>query len=85
MSTVWIYTDTSKQVGDVDQLKVFDTAEAFDRWKDEYDPEGVAFEYPVIGDAGENDPAARSIKRPRHSRRGPLSSGGQWEATASAL
>jgi hypothetical protein len=36
MSTVWIYTDTSKQVGDVDQLKVFDTAEAFDRWKDEY-------------------------------------------------
>lgn len=28
-------------------------AEAFDRWKDEYDPEGVAFEYPVIGDAGE--------------------------------
>jgi hypothetical protein len=25
MSTVWIYTDTSKQVGDVIQLKVFGT------------------------------------------------------------
>ena len=46
MSTVWIYTDTSKQVGDVDQLKVFDTAEAFDRWKDEYDPEGVVLNTP---------------------------------------
>jgi hypothetical protein len=28
-------------------------AEAFDRLKDEYNPEGVAFEYPVIGEAGE--------------------------------
>jgi hypothetical protein len=26
--TVWIYTDTSKQVGDKDHLKVFATIEA---------------------------------------------------------
>jgi hypothetical protein len=51
--TVWIYVDTSKQVGDVDHLKVFATAEAADAWFDEHDPEGVAFEYPVlIADVG---------------------------------
>ena len=26
--TVWVYVDTSRQVGDVDHLKVFATAEA---------------------------------------------------------
>ncbi|OCK60600.1 hypothetical protein [Bradyrhizobium sp. LMTR 3] len=47
-TTVWIYVDTSKEVGDVDHLKVFasqDVAEA--RFK-ENDPEGVAFEYEVL-------------------------------------
>jgi hypothetical protein len=29
--TIWIYTDTSKQVGDVDHLKVFANVEAFDK------------------------------------------------------
>lgn len=47
--TVWIYVDTSKQVGHKDQLKVFASPEAADRWFDEHDPEGVAFEYPVEG------------------------------------
>jgi hypothetical protein len=28
MSTVWIYIDTSKEVGDVDHLKVFPNADA---------------------------------------------------------
>lgn len=48
MKTVWIYTDTSKQVGDPDHLKVFETIEAAEGWFEENDPEGVAFEYPII-------------------------------------
>jgi hypothetical protein len=49
MSTaVWIYVDTSKQVGDVDHLKVFASKDAAERWFAENDPEGVAFEYPVL-------------------------------------
>ena len=36
---------TAKEVGD---LKAFATAEAADRWFAEHDPEGVAFEYPVL-------------------------------------
>jgi hypothetical protein len=47
MTTVWVYVDTSKEVGDVDHLKVFASADAADRWFAEHDPEGVAFEYPV--------------------------------------
>ena len=46
--TVWIYVDTSKQVGDEDHLKVFASEEAAQRWFAEHDPEGVAFEYSVI-------------------------------------
>jgi hypothetical protein len=45
--TVWIYLDTSKQVGDCDHLKVFDSQEAAQAWFDQHDPEGVAFEYEV--------------------------------------
>lgn len=48
MKTVWIYVDTSKQVGDPDHLKVFETIEAAEAWFEENDPEGVAFEYLVI-------------------------------------
>jgi hypothetical protein len=46
--TVWIYVDTSKQVGDVDHLKVFAREDAANRWFAENDPEGVAFRYEVI-------------------------------------
>jgi hypothetical protein len=47
MTTVWIYVDTSKGVGDVDHLKVFATPNAADRWLAGNDPEGVAFDlYP---------------------------------------
>jgi hypothetical protein len=51
MKTVLIYVDTSKDVGDVDHLKVFASEEAAENWFAENDPEGVAFEYEVIGDA----------------------------------
>ncbi|XSC46735.1 hypothetical protein ACF1BQ_014055 [Bradyrhizobium sp. RDT10] len=37
---------TSKQVGDMNHLKVFATIEAAEKWFEENDPEGVAFEYP---------------------------------------
>jgi hypothetical protein len=48
MTTVWIYVDTSKEVGDVDHLKVFATQELADEWFKENDPQGVAFGYEVI-------------------------------------
>jgi hypothetical protein len=47
-----IYVNTNKQVGDADHLKVFANEDAAEKWLAENDPEGVAFEYPVIG-AGE--------------------------------
>ncbi|MET3966726.1 hypothetical protein [Bradyrhizobium sp. S3.9.1] len=45
---VWIYTDTSKPVGDIEHLKVFATEEAATAWFAKNDPGGVAFEYEVI-------------------------------------
>jgi hypothetical protein len=39
--TVWIYLDTSKQVGDRDHLKVFASEDAAETWLQENDPEGV--------------------------------------------
>jgi hypothetical protein len=47
MTTVWIYVDTNKEVGDVEQLKVFATLELADEWFTENDPQGVAFGYEV--------------------------------------
>jgi hypothetical protein len=42
--TVFVYVNTSKQVGDVDHIKVFATMDAGEKWFEENDPEGVAFE-----------------------------------------
>ena len=44
---VWVYVDSSKQVGDVDHMQVFADQEAADAWLRQNDPEGVAFGYPV--------------------------------------
>jgi hypothetical protein len=46
--TVWIYVDTSKQVGDNDHLKVFANEDAAEASLQENDPEGVAFEYEAL-------------------------------------
>lgn len=46
---IWIYVDTSKEIGDRDHLKVFPNGDAAEAWFREHDPEGVAFEYPVEG------------------------------------
>jgi hypothetical protein len=48
MTTVWIYVDTNKQVGDRDHLKVFATPEAGDKSFKENDPKRVVFECEVI-------------------------------------
>jgi hypothetical protein len=48
MTTVWIYVDTSKDVNDLEHLKVFADEAAADRWFADNDPEGVAFKYEVI-------------------------------------
>ncbi|WOH53526.1 hypothetical protein [Bradyrhizobium sp. sBnM-33] len=49
MKTVWIYVDTSKLVGDRDHLKVFANSDLADEWFLVNHPEGVVFEYEVIG------------------------------------
>jgi len=36
--TVWIYVDTSKQVGNVDHLKVFESESAANAWFAVHDP-----------------------------------------------
>jgi hypothetical protein len=46
--TVFVYVNTSKQVGDVDHIKVFANQDAAETWFEENDPEGVAFEYEVL-------------------------------------
>ena len=46
--TVFVYVNTSRQVGDVDHVKVFASADAAKTWFEENDPEGVAFEYDVL-------------------------------------
>ena len=48
MTTIWIYVDTRKEVGDADHLKVFANPDAAETWLEENDPEGVAFEYEVM-------------------------------------
>ena len=46
--TVFVYVNTSKQVGDAEHVKVFATTDAAGKWLEESDPEGVAFEYEVL-------------------------------------
>ena len=44
---VLIYVNTSKEVGDVDPFKVLANDEAAEKWFEEHNPEGDAFEYEV--------------------------------------
>jgi hypothetical protein len=45
---VFVYVNTNKQVGDADHIKVFANVDAAEKWFEENDPEGVAFEYQVL-------------------------------------
>ena len=47
MTTVWIYVNTKKKVGDIDHLKVFASVASANRWFEKNEPEGVAFRYEV--------------------------------------
>ena len=46
--TVWVYVNTAAPVGDKDHLRIFANVDIAQRWIEEHDPEGVAFEYPLI-------------------------------------
>jgi hypothetical protein len=46
--TVFIYVNTSKQVGDPEHHKVCATADAAAKGFQENDPEDLAFEYEVV-------------------------------------
>ena len=46
--TVFVYINTSKQVGDAEHVKVFANLDAAETWFEENDPEGVAFEYELL-------------------------------------
>ena len=45
--TVFVYVNTSKQVGDAEHVKVFANPDAAEKWFEENNPEGVAF-YEVL-------------------------------------
>jgi len=47
-ATIWAYVNPGKQIGDPDHPKVFATTDAAEKWFEENDPEGVAFEYEVL-------------------------------------
>jgi hypothetical protein len=57
MTTVWIYVDTSRDIGDCDHLKLFESEAAANEWIKDNDPEGVAFEY----DVWDRHPAGRAL------------------------
>jgi hypothetical protein len=46
--TVFVYVNTAKQVGNKDHIKVFANQDAAEKWFEDNDPEGVAFEYEVL-------------------------------------
>jgi hypothetical protein len=71
MTTVWIYVDTNKEVGDRDHLKVFANRDAADEWLKDNDPEGIPFGYEVDGKAKRERPimARRDLARGRGSSR----------------
>jgi hypothetical protein len=74
--TVWMYLNdhddrTSRMIGDSQWVKVFASADAAEKWLNENDPEGVAWEYELEGRRGErsiwlysSDPASRAIGDP---------------------
>jgi hypothetical protein len=44
---VWVYADTSKEIGDADHLKVFSSETVAENWLKANHPEGTAFGYLV--------------------------------------
>ena len=50
MTSVWIYVNTAKSVGDPDHLKVFASRDTADACLVKNDADGLVFEYDVIED-----------------------------------
>jgi hypothetical protein len=46
--TLFVYANTSKQIGDADHVKAFANVDAAEKRFEENEPEGVAFEYEVL-------------------------------------
>jgi hypothetical protein len=46
--TAFVYLNTSKQVDDAEHVKVYAATDVVEKWFEENDPEGVAFEYEVL-------------------------------------
>ena len=46
--TVFAYVNTTKQVGDPEYIKMLAKIDAAEKWFEENDPEGVAFEHEVL-------------------------------------
>lgn len=46
--TVFVYVNTAKQAGEPEHIKVFATVDAAEKWFEENDLEGVAFEHDVL-------------------------------------
>jgi hypothetical protein len=55
----WLVRPRADPVGDSEHVKVFVDEDAANEWFKANDPEGVAFEYPVIGELFD-----RMIRRP---------------------
>lgn len=74
--TAWLYLDDyedgeSRTMGDPEWVKVFASGRAVDAWLQDYDPEGVAWEYEVEGGPAQGsvwlclpDPTSRAIGEP---------------------
>jgi hypothetical protein len=67
--SVFVYVNTSKQVGDPDHLKVFTNRDAAAAWLAENDPEGVAFEYWLMAAVPKHTFSNGNIARPSRSVR----------------
>jgi hypothetical protein len=64
MTTVWVYVDTSKEVGDRDHLKVFATPDAADEWfKERTIPRELLLDMRSQMTKPGRDPIARSAVR----------------------
>jgi len=50
----WVYVNTNVPVGGREHVKVFADQDAANEWLKANDPEGVAFEYPVIAKEAAN-------------------------------
>jgi hypothetical protein len=47
MTSVWVYTKGDLEADDTNRFIIFETEEAARTWFEQYDPAGIAYEYPV--------------------------------------